>query len=228
MKKHSFKRILFRIISILFIVGVVIGVFTLGLNYYVKQSTAQFILSPEEAAELEDVDCTLVLGCAVWANNIPSPMLADRLERGVQLYDMGAAPKIIVSGDHGKEYYDEVGVMRQYCLDKGVPSENIFLDHAGFSTYESMYRAKEIFECEKLIIVSQEYHLYRAIYSARAMGMDAYGVASDLRPYGGQFYRDCREVLARVKDFFFVAFDAQPTYLGESIPVSGDGNVTLG
>ena len=116
--------------------------------------------------------------------------------------------------------------MKQYAMDAGVPSSDVFMDHAGFSTYESMYRAKEIFQAQKVVIVSQEYHLYRAIYIAQALGLDAYGVAADGEDYAGQWQRDAREVLARVKDFFTSIWKPEPTYLGEAIPVSGDGDVT--
>ncbi|MGI6028917.1 MAG: SanA/YdcF family protein [Candidatus Heteroscillospira sp.] len=228
MTNRKIKSFFLRALALLLVLGILGGAAVLGLNLYICSSAGNYLLTPEEAAELDGADCILILGCAVWANNTPSPMLADRLERGVELYKAGAAPKIIVSGDHGREYYDEVNVMRSWCLDAGVPAEDLFMDHAGFSTYESVYRARDVFACKKLIIVTQEYHLYRAVYSARALGLDAYGVASDLRPYGGQFYRDVREVLARVKDFFYVRFDVQPTYLGDVIPVSGNGNATLG
>ena len=228
MKKQGLKRIFLRVIAFLLIVAIICAIAVLAINLYVQQYSSDYILSSEQAAELGDVDCIIILGCAVWANNTPSPMLEDRLSRGVELYDIGAAPKIIVSGDHGKEYYDEVGVMRQYCLDASVPSENIFMDHAGFSTYESMYRAKDVFEVKKAVIVTQGYHLYRAVYTARRLGIEAYGVSSDLRPYDGQLYREGREILARVKDFFYVIFAPEPTYLGDIIPVNGDGNDTIG
>ena len=228
MKKHSIKRILLRLTALVLILALVGGLAVLGLNFYVKRSAAPYILSPEEAGQLTDADCALILGCAVWAGNVPSPMLADRLQRGVELYSAGAVPKLIVSGDHGKEYYDEVNVMRSWCLDAGVPAQDLFMDHAGFSTYESVYRARDVFACKKLIIVTQEYHLYRAVYTARALGLDAWGVAADLRPYAGQAYREGREILARCKDFFFALCDVQPTYLGDVIPVSGDGNATMG
>jgi vancomycin permeability regulator SanA len=119
--------------------------------------------------------------------------------------------------------------MKAYAEKAGVPSENIFEDHAGFSTYESMYRAKEIFKAKKILIVTQEYHLYRAVYDARALGLDAYGVVAEpSMHYGGQTYRDIREVLARNKDFIFSIFKPKPTYLGEAIPISGNGNATQG
>lgn len=131
-----------------------------------------------------------------------------------------------MSGDHGRTSYDEVNVMKNFATENGVPSEDVFMDHAGFSTYESMYRARDVFKAEKILIVTQEYHLYRAVYDARALGLDAYGTVSMPRTYQGQLYRDIREVLARDKDFFYAIFKPEPTYLGEAIPVQGDGNLT--
>jgi vancomycin permeability regulator SanA len=131
-----------------------------------------------------------------------------------------------MSGDHGQVEYDEVNAMKKYAMDAGIPSEDVFMDHAGFSTYESMYRAKEVFGAKKIIIVTQEYHLYRAIYAAEQMGMEVYGVNADYRSYSGQFARDVREVLARVKDWMTGECKPLPTYLGEKIDISGNGDVT--
>lgn len=131
-----------------------------------------------------------------------------------------------MSGDHGREEYDEVAAMKQFAIDEGIPSEDVFMDHAGFSTYESIYRAKEIFQADKILIVTQEYHLYRALYIANQLGVEAYGVSSDYHTYVGQFMRDFREMLARVKDCATCIFKPEPTYLGEAIPVFGDGNIT--
>ena len=175
---------------------------------------------------LTDVDCSVVLGCLVRDDGTPSHMLEDRLIVGVQLYDLGAAPKLLMSGDHGQTDYDEVNTMKQFAMDAGVPSSNVFMDHAGFSTYETVYRAKEIFGADKVLIVTQQYHLYRALYIAEQLGMDAYGVAADYRQYSGQLSRDIREVLARVKDFGMSIFQPEPTYLGEAIPISGNGDLT--
>ena len=104
--------------------------------------------------------------------------------------------------------------------------EDIFMDHAGFSTYESMYRAKEVFEANKIVIVTQKYHLYRALYIAKQLGIEAYGVNSNPRKYVGATYREDREIIARDKDFIKCIFKPQPKYLGETIPVNGDGNIT--
>lgn len=198
----------------------------LGINAHVKSSTKNRILTSEEASKIADVDCILVLGCFVKDNGVPSDMLEDRLRRGVELYKLGASPKLLMSGDHGRTDYDEVDAMKRYAVDAGIASEHVFMDHAGFSTYESMYRAKEVFQAKKIIIVTQKYHLYRALYIAEKLGLEAYGVASDYRNYSGQTSRDVREVLARVKDFGTSLFKPEPTYLGDAIPISGNGNLT--
>ena len=153
-------------------------------------------------------------------------MLEDRLLEAISLYENNTSSKIIMSGDHGREEYDEVNTMKNFAIEKGVPSENIFMDHAGFSSYESIYRAKEIFEAKKVVIVTQEYHLYRSLYVANRLGVEAYGVASNPRIYGGEAYRELREILARNKDFVKCIFKPKPTYLGDTIPVNGNGDVT--
>ena len=197
-----------------------------GLNAYVKSVGGGNILRPEDAKMLEDVDCILVLGCLVKDDGVPSDMLADRLKRGIELYEQGAAPKILMSGDHGRADYDEVNAMKRVAVDAGVPSSDVFMDHAGFSTYESVYRAKEVFGADKIIIVTQEYHLYRALFIAERLGVEAYGVNADLRNYRGQTARDVREILARCKDFGNTIFKPEPTYLGEMIPIGGNGDLT--
>lgn len=183
------------------------------------------IVSARQAAAV-DADCILILGAGITDTGNPSPMLQDRLSQGVALYEAGAAGKILMSGDHGHQDYDEVNVMKQFAVDRGVPSADVFMDHAGFSTYESLYRARDVFAAETVIIVTQKYHLYRALYIARSLGLEAYGVASDPRTYRGQAYRELREILARCKDFLTCLFQPPPTFLGEAIPVAGDGDQT--
>ncbi len=220
-------RKVLKIIIIVFLCLAVVGAGSvIAVNAHVKSVAGERVLSAQEAAELEDVDCIIVLGCGVGSDGSLSGMLHDRLLTGLELYEAGASEKLLMSGDHGRVNYNEVGAMKQYAIDCGVPSEDVFMDHAGFSTYESMYRAKEIFEADKVVIVTQEYHLYRAIYIARKLGLEAYGVSSDLHEYAGQEYREVREVLARCKDFAYTLFKPEPTYLGEVIPVNGDGNLT--
>ena len=215
-----------KILLILLAVGNFFLIAALCVNSYVVLSTKKNILSPEEASQQESADCILVLGCGVYADGTPSTMLTDRLKQAIALYEAGVAPKLLMSGDHGQENYDEVNVMKQFAIDSGVPSSDIFMDHAGFSTYESVYRTKDIFQAEKIVIVTQQYHLHRALHIAKALDLEAYGVSADLRRYAGQTYRDIREILARNKDFFTSIFKPEPTFRGETIPVFGDGDLT--
>ena len=220
------KKIVLRVFCVLVCLGI-LGIGALfGINAFVKGTARDQILTPEEAAKLTDVDCILILGCGVHSDGSPSDMLHDRLRRGVELYELGAAPKLLMSGDHGRKGYDEVDAMKHFAVDAGIDSDDVFMDHAGFSTYESMYRAKEIFQAKRIIIVTQEYHLYRAIYIAESLGLEAYGVSSDYRAYSGQVRMDLREMLARVKDFGTSLIQPKPTFLGEAIPIWGDGDLT--
>lgn len=221
------KKETLRNVMIVFLCAVVIGTAMMFIiNGHVKAVWKERILTVDKAAKLEGVDCIIVLGCKVEDNGSLSCMLQDRMCRALELYKAGAAPKLLVSGDHGREDYNEVGAMKNYAIKNGVPSENVFMDHAGFSTYETVYRAKEIFEAKKVIIVTQEYHLYRALYIAKQLGIEAYGVSSDYHNYTGQAKRECREVLARCKDFGMCIFKPEPTTLGKAMPVSGNGDLT--
>jgi len=225
MEKQREKNMLKILIIIILILCALIGIMMLSINFYVVNKTKSKIVTEKQAKELENVDCILVLGAGIWGDK-PSPMLEDRLLQGIALYNNQTSSKIIMSGDHGKEEYDEVNVMKDFAIEKGVKSEDIFMDHAGFSTYDSVYRAKEIFKAQKIIIVTQKYHLHRALYVAEKLGIEAYGVASDPREYRGQVVRELREVLARDKDFFKCIIKPEPTYLGDTIPVSGNGDAT--
>ena len=217
MEKQREKNMLKILIIIILILCALIGIMMLSINFYVVNKTKSKIVTEKQAKELENVDCILVLGAGIWGDK-PSPMLEDRLLQGIALYNNQTSSKIIMSGDHGKEEYDEVNVMKDFAIEKGVKSEDIFMDHAGFSTYDSVYRA--------IIIVTQKYHLHRALYVAEKLGIEAYGVASDPREYRGQVVRELREVLARDKDFFKCIIKPEPTYLGDTIPVSGNGDAT--
>ena len=214
-----------KMIKYIIMLILIFVVTVLVINFFVKIVTKNRILKKEDYYKLEDIDCIRVLGAGIWGDK-PSPMLEDRLKEAVSLYNQNISSKIIMSGDHGKADYDEVNIMKEYAIEQGVASEDIFMDHAGFSTYESMYRAKEVFEANKIVIVTQKYHLYRALYIAKQLGIEAYGVNSDPRKYVGATYREAREIIARDKDFIKCIFKPQPKYLGETIPVNGDGNIT--
>ncbi len=204
-------------VVLLLLFALLFAITLLALNAAIKSVTKDRILSPQTAAQLGNIDCILVLGC-----HVRSQYLADRLTTAFGLYDMGASPKFLMTGDHGREVYDEVNYMLDKAEEHGIERKDVFTDHAGFSTYESIYRAKEIFGAERIIIVTQEYHLYRSLYLAEKLGIEAYGVSASLHGYGSQDYQDMRESLARMKDFFYALIKPEPTFLGESIPISGD------
>lgn len=186
-----------------------------GINAYIISSVSDYIIDVNELPDYE-FDCIMVLGAGLWSGE-PSPMLRERLDFSLDAYSTGCSEKFLMSGDHGKENYDEVNTMKDYVIDEGVDKDNIFMDHAGFSTYESMYRARDIFKVEKMLIVTQKYHLYRAVYDARKLGINAYGFDKEVLKYPPT--NDARECIARVKDFVWCLVQPQPTYLGEEIPI---------
>ena len=196
-------------------------------NAAVYLSTKNRMYTVDAVPGEQAFDCILVLGCGVWGD-VPTTLLSDRLDAAIALYKAGVAPKLLMSGDHGRIDYDEVNVMRSYALERGVPSEDIFMDHAGFSTYETMVRAWDIFGVQSAVVVTQKYHLSRALYDAAAFDIEAVGVTATGHEFAGQTKWEIRELLARTKDFFWCIFKPDPTYLGEKIDIKGSGEVTLG
>ncbi len=227
LKKPHISKLFKKLIAAFLILCLLGAGYVFGVDKGIQAYSDEYILSPEDAAELKDVDCVLVLGAGIWGDAL-SPMLEDRVLTAISLYEGGVSDKLLMSGDHGRDEYDEVNAMKAYAKDKGVPADSIFMDHAGFSTYESMYRARDVFVAKKIVIVSQEYHLYRAVYDARRLGLEAYGVSADLRDYGSytDSYNNSRELLARNKDFLMCIFKPEPTYLGDAVPISGSGAQT--
>lgn len=220
------KKAVICVISVLFIFGVVTGIYALCVNSYIKNRGKDKIFTVDSVSG--GYDCIIILGCGVKDDGRPSDMLYDRIITGVELYKKGIAPRILMSGDHGRTDYDEVGTMKKYAVDMGVPEDAVFCDHAGFSTYESMVRANKVFGIENAVVVTQSYHLYRALFDAESFGIDAYGVSADVRRYLGQTNRNIREIIARNKDFLFCVFKPDPKYLGEKIDITGSGSVTNG
>ncbi len=212
MKK--FKKII-RIVSVVVLILVVIFII---IDIYILRTAGKKIVEEDDISDIPKVDCILVLGAGIWGDK-PSPMLEDRLLECIKLYKAGVSDRIIMSGDNSKKDYDEVSVMEKYVIDKGIPAEAVFKDHAGFSTYESMYRARDIFQVSSMVVVTQKYHLYRALYIADKLGIEAYGAGADPRRYKGEFYRQAREMIARNKDFFKCIIKPEPTYLGDPIPL---------
>ena len=222
MKLHKMIK---RLIIICLCLGAAGLLILIGINLRVKGTVKDRVVETDGLPD-EEFDCIMVLGCQVKESGEPSHMLRDRLQRGVEVYGFGVSEKLLMSGDHGRTDYNEVKTMKHYAIDEGIDSKNIFMDHAGFSTYESIYRAKEVFGVKKMVIITQEYHLYRALYIAEKLGIEACGVASDYHIYAGQSMRDLREILARAKDFVTTIVKPEPTYLGDFIDIHGNGDIT--
>lgn len=222
LKKSELNKVLKCIIIAVLCLCLLGGIAVVGINAYMISYVSDYILTVDEAAEY-DFDCVMIMGAGLWDGS-PSPMLRERLNFGLDVYNTGCTDRIIMTGDHGREEYDEVNAMKDYAIENGIPADNVFMDHAGFSTYESMYRARDIFQVEKMVIVTQKYHIYRSVYNARKLGIDAYGVAADELKYG--IHNDIREALARVKDFFYCIVQPEPTYLGDPISIHASGALT--
>jgi SanA protein len=171
----------------------------------------------------------LVLGSLTYGTRL-SPVLHDRVVGGIKLVENGKGKKILLTGDHGQLRYDEVNAMRLFVLENApdIPEENVFMDHAGFNTWDSMYRARDVFEVKDLIIVTQEFHISRALCMARSLGLDAVGYSLSEDRFSKASIRAWRfrEYFARVKAFFFIVVKPKPRYLGEKIPITGDGRLT--
>ena len=232
--KKAIKRFFLKILLAVMVLAIVGCLSVAFLSNTVKHGaednlvyvvTGDLKLNPVSAAALRefDADCILVLGAGIKDEETPSDMLKDRLDVGIELYREGLAPKLLLSGDNGQVEYNEIHVMQMYAEAAGVPKEDIFCDHAGFSTYDSMHRAGSIFGVERAIVVTQQYHQYRALYIGQKLGLEVQGVASDQRNYFGQTYREAREMLARCKDFFKAFFKMDPVLGGDAIPISGSG-----
>lgn len=172
------------------------------------------------------VDAIIVFGASVRATG-PSPMLRDRLDTALEQYRLGRSDRILVSGDHGTRAYNEVQAMKDYLLEHGVPAEDIFMDHAGFDTYSTLYRARDIFGIERAILCTQRYHLYRACYIARRLDLLATGVNSDRHSYPFMMKNHAREALARIKAVLQVEIlCSEPRFLGDPIDIRGHGSQT--
>ncbi len=184
------------------------------------QSASHMFDTPDDAPHTQ---AALVLGASV-ARGKPSPVLEERAHTAVALYMMGKVSKILVTGDNGALTHDEVTPVRKYLIDAGVAPEDIFLDHAGFDTYSSMYRARDVFVADSITVVTQDFHMPRALFVARSLGIEAYGVVPEQGQ--GDAYDYVREIPASVKALFDLAIRRSPKYLGDTYPLDGDGSVT--
>lgn len=207
-----------KIIKIVIILISILLVFILSVNIYINNNGSD-ICKLEETHK----QAALVLGARVYSDGSLSGIFQDRVDRAISLYRNNKVEKILVSGDHGQDNYDEVNAAKDYLLEENIKEEDIFLDHAGFDTYDSLYRAKEVFDANSLIIVTQDFHLERALYIANKLDINSCGVSADLHRYYGENKRQAREVLAKVKAWFDITFNSSPVYLGKQIPLSGSG-----
>lgn len=210
-----------RVVCICFLTGILGILAILGISQYIKSMANGYM-----TADVPEVDCILILGAGLTEEGTPSLVLRDRLDKAIELYQQGISDRLLMSGDHGRESYNEVNAMKQYAVDAGIPADHIFMDHAGFSTYESIYRARDVFQVKSLAIVTQPYHEYRAVYIAMKLGLDVYGTPSKATQYQGSWMLEMREKLARTKEFFNLVIQPEPTYLGEPISIHGSGSQT--
>ncbi len=199
----------------------IIGALLVGfMNYRIFKASEGKIFTKEK--NIPSAYTGIVLGAFVNKSGKPSWALRDRLDRALWLYRTGKIKRFLLSGDHGQAHYDEVNHMKRYLIRNKVPSSAIFLDHAGFDTYDSMTRANRVFQIDRAIIITQKFHLPRAIYIAQRKGIKAYGFVADQRKYRGSRWYAVREVLAKVKAYLEVNLNLSPKYLGAPIPITGD------
>lgn len=192
-----------------------------GINFYVKSSSNPYCFRNVES--LPEVPVAIVFGAGI-RNNAPSKYLKDRLDAGIRAYKAGKARKLLLSGDNGSKSYDELAVMKTYCADHGVDTLNIFVDYAGFDTYSTLYRAKYIFGVQEAVLVTQNYHLDRAVFIARHLDIDAVGYAADRGGYSNLRKNKIRELFATVKSFVDVLYGRKPKFLGKKVNLDGKGN----
>lgn len=211
-----------RSIRLFFIVFLTMSIFLSLVSFYVRVRGESFIVDSADVS----APVVIVPGAGLKRDETPSDVLRDRLIVALALYDDGRVEKILCSGDNGQVQYDEVNAMRVWLLERGVDVDDIFLDHAGFDTYDTMTRAVEVFGVTNAVVVTQDFHLPRALYIANAKGISAQGVSASLQPYIAQGAYRIREIPSRIKAFFEVFFHVPPMYLGDAIDITGDGRVT--
>lgn len=217
---------MFRLLSRVVIFGIllvilVLTIFNISLNYTYSSRINNV------SDKLEFMQAVIIPGASVLKNKKPSPVLLERLQKGLELYKGGKVAKLLLSGDNAQRYYDEVNVMRDYCLERGVKPEDIFLDHAGLRTYDTMYRTLHVYQAKNIFIVSQKLFLPRALFIADHLGINAFGIPTDTSNYEPSYMEMTREFLARYMAILDIyALSSQPRYLGKKHPITGDGQST--
>lgn len=191
---------------------------------YVASQTRGYIY--QTVSDVPATEVAMVLGASVTSAGDLSGILKERADEAVALYRAGKVKKILVTGDNGTVSHNEVDPTGRYLASLGIKADDIFLDHAGFDTYSSMYRARDVFAVGSVTVVSQGFHLPRAVFLARSMGLTAYGIEAP--GSGVMLFNYVREIPATVKALYDVLFSRTPKYLGPQFPVSGDGRATWG
>ena len=182
-----------------------------------------------DPARAPHAEVALVLGASAYTDGTPTPILADRLAVGAALYRDRRVDRVLVSGDHSRLEYDEVNAMRRELVRRGVPDGDVFTDHAGFDTWSTMVRARKVFEVRSAIVVTQGFHMARALWLGKRAGLEVHGLAADRSGYGLEGRKSkLREVLARVKAVEDVVTGAKPRFLGPKVPVTGSAEASRG
>ena len=195
-------------------IAMLVFLFVLIMNLSIVANTNDNIRSVDELIKItDDFDCILILGAGVKKDGSPTDMLYDRLIAGYEAFEDGKSQVIFLTGDSENEDYTETATMKKVLKENGVDEANIICDGYGLSTYESIWRAKNVYGYKKILIVSQKYHLHRAIYIAQELGLEAYGLDGALRSYGKQPLYSFREYLARIKDMIYAEWCPEPTYV---------------
>ncbi|MEE8356728.1 MAG: ElyC/SanA/YdcF family protein [Anaerolineales bacterium] len=165
------------------------------------------------------IKAAIVFGAGLTADGRATTVLKDRVATAAALFKAGKVEILLLSGDNRFLNYNEPGAMKEYALQIDIPEEAIILDYAGRRTYDTCYRAKEIFQLSKVILVTQKFHLPRALYTCSSLGLEAVGVSADMRTYRGTGYWNIREIPARLIAFIQVHFTHPEPVLGDQEPI---------
>jgi SanA protein len=208
-----FKRIarmLLRLVFILFVLGLLVLTIARLVTGFYAQSRI-FTASNVPAKRV-----AIVFGAGLWRNGTATPVLRDRVQAAADLYFAGKVERLLMSGDNRFADYNEPAVMRQVAISLGVPEEAIVLDYAGRRTYDTCYRAKAIFGLTQAILVTQAFHLPRALYLCNQLGVDSIGVAADLR-----IYRKSSLLVWNIREILATAAALWDVNIGHPVPVLG-------
>lgn len=220
MARKIFPKLNFWQKNIIFLdvmaIALLIAVILINLN--VASISQPYIFTDIE--KLPNSQTVLVLGASVYRNQTLSDMLKDRTDTAIELYQAGKVKSFLVSGDNRQKNYNETAAIQKYLLEQGIPQDKIFLDYAGFDTYDSLYRARDVFQAQSVVIATQNFHLPRAVYIGRQLGLEVYGFPADKHTYRNVWLNIAREKLANVKAWVDLNINSQPQFLGQVTPIN--------